>query len=413
MSERVLLVNTVAGKGSVGRLVTGLSKALKERGAETLIAYGRWDPPGGEEAYRIGSDPSVLFHGVMSRITDRHGLYSTAATRAFIKRIEEYAPDIIHLHNVHGYYVNYRLLFSWLKNEYAGKKGHRIIWTLHDCWSFTGHCVHFEYTGCERWKDGCFHCPEKRQYPASFFLDNSRENFRLKKQCFTGIKDLTIVTPSEWLKGKVSESFLGEYPVKCVPTGIDLDCFKKRSSLIREKYGIGDKPLVLGVANPWRERKGFDDFLKLASALEKEAGSDFRIAMIGLNPSQVKVVSRYVNIIPVIKTDSIEEMAEWYSTSDFYVNLTYEDTFPTTNLEALACGTPVITYGAGGSPESLNPECGIVTEVGDIAGVIAAMREFLKRDREDLEKACTARAALYGKAERFGQYLDEVYLEEE
>jgi len=405
MRKRVLLVNTVAGKGSVGRLVTGLSDSLKERGAETLIAYGRWEAPAGQNVYRIGSDIDVGIHGVLSRITDRHGLYSSAATRALIKKIKEFSPDIIHLHNVHGYYVNYELLFSWLKNEYAGKEGHRIIWTLHDCWSFTGHCVHFEYAGCERWRCCCHNCPEKGQYPASLFLDNSKGNYRKKQQSFTGIKDLTLVTPSEWLKEQLKGSFLREYPVKCVPTGIDLDTFKKRASSIREKYGIGDKPLLLGAANPWRERKGFDDFLKLSEAL----GDKAVIAMIGLKGAEVKRVSAYVNIIPVKKTDSIEKMAEWYSASDIYVNLTYEDTFPTTNLEAMACGTPVITYRAGGSPEALTPECGIVTEVGDIAGVIKAAGELLKKDTGETERACRQQAEKYGRAQRFGQYIDEVY----
>ncbi len=406
MSTRVLLINTVAGKGSVGRLVTGLSGALRERGAETLIAYGRWDEPPGERSFRIGSDLSVYVHGALSRITDRHGLYSSAATRKLIRRIEEYKPDIIHLHNVHGYYVNYEILFSYLKEKYLSDEKHRIIWTLHDCWSFTGHCVHFEYARCGRWKTACHDCPEKRQYPGSVFLDNSRENYLLKKKSFSGLKDLTLVTPSEWLKKTVGESFLGGYPVKCVPTGIDLGRFKKCTSGLRKRYGIGEKPLLLGVANPWRERKGFDDFLRLSKAV----GNEMCIAMIGLKPLQCKAVSGYKNIIAIEKTDSIEEMAEWYSESDIYVNLTYEDTFPTTNLEAMACGTPVITYSAGGSPEALTPETGIVTEVGIITRVIDSVRELLRRDRTETEKACINRASEYGAGIRFRQYLDEVYM---
>ncbi|MCR4591344.1 MAG: glycosyltransferase [Lachnospiraceae bacterium] len=405
MSPRVLFINTVAGKGSVGRLVTGLSSCLKERGAETLIAYGRWDAPEGHDSYRIGSDLSVYLHGALSRITDRHGLYSAPATKALIRKTEEYDPDIIHLHNVHGYYVNYEILFDFLKNRYSGRKGRRIIWTLHDCWSFTGHCVHFEYAGCDRWKSDCHDCPEKGQYPKSVLFDASRENYRDKKKSFTGVRDLTLVTPSEWLKSKVRESYLKEYPVKCVPTGIDLSRFRKRPSSIREKYGVGDRPLLLGVANPWRERKGFDDFLKLS----KTVGNEMRIAMIGLSPEQARTASSYVNIIPIIKTDSIEEMAEWYSESDIYVNLTYEDTFPTTNLEALSCGTPVITYRAGGSPESLTSSTGIIKEIGDITGVMDSVRKILQWDRSETEKACFDQAAKYGAELRFNQYINDVY----
>ncbi len=403
--DRVLFLNTVAGKGSVGRIVTGLSTALKERGSESLICLGRWDSPAGHEVYRIGSERDVYIHGALSRLTDRHGLYSSDATKKLTEKIREYDPDIIHIHNVHGYYVNYQLLFSFLKNEYAKKEGHRIIWTLHDCWTFTGHCVHFEYAGCERWKEGCHDCPEKKQYPASLFLDNSRDNYRLKKEAFTGIRNLTIVTPSEWLKDRVKESFLKEYPVYTVPTGIDLKVFKEQKTGIRERYGIGEKTMLLGVANPWRERKGFDDFLKLADA----AGDNTVIAMVGLNKAQVAKTSDHRNIIAVMKTDSIREMAEWYSTADIYVNLTYEDTFPTTNLEAMACGTPVITYRAGGSPEALTEESGIVTEVGDIEGVLKAVRELKERDSKETAESCVEQASRYSLDQMFRRYLVDVY----
>ncbi len=403
--KRVLLMNTVAGKGSVGRIVTGLSTALENRGCDSLICLGRWESPAGHEVYRIGSERDVYIHGALSRLTDRHGLYSVSATKKLIEKIREYDPDIIHIHNVHGYYVNYKELFSFLKNEYALKEGHRIIWTLHDCWAFTGHCVHFEYAGCIRWKEGCHDCPEKKQYPASLLLDNSKENYRLKKRAFTGIKNLTLVTPSVWLKDRVEESFLKEYPVHTVPTGIDLSVFKEQKSTLRERYGIGEKTLLLGAANPWRERKGFDDFLKLADA----AGEDTVIVMVGLNKAQVSRASAHRNIIPVMKTDSIKEMAEWYSAADIYVNLTYEDTFPTTNLEAMACGTPVITYRAGGSPEALTGESGIVTAVGDIGKVLRAVKELKERDSRETALSCIEQASRYSLDKMFSRYLDDVY----
>lgn len=402
---KVLFINTVAGKGSVGRLVTALSSALKEKGAETLIAYGRWDKPEGYDCYRIGSDFSVALHGALSRTTDRHGLFSSSATKELIKKIREYDPDIIHLHNVHGYYVNYDLLFSFLKNEYAKNKAHRIIWTLHDCWSFTGHCVHFEYVRCDRYKEQCHDCPEKKQYPASYFLDASKDNFLKKRKAFTGVCNLTIVTPSDWLKERVGESFLREYPVIRVPTGIDLNTFKKQKTDIRERYGIGEKTLLLGVAAPWRERKGFDDFLKLA-----DAANDAVIAMVGLNKAQAHAAAGHKNIIPVMRTDSVKEMAEWYSAADIYVNLTYEDTFPTTNLEAMACGTPVITYRAGGSPEALNEDTGVIIEVGDIGGVLKAVKELKGRDREKTAESCIKKASMYSRESMYKGYIEEVYI---
>ncbi len=404
MKKRAMLINTVVGKGSVGRIVTGLASALEKRGYETLIAYGRWDAPEGFRSVRIDSTPEILIHGFLSRITDKHGLFSDRATERLIKTIREFDPEIIHLHNLHGYYVNYRILFSFLKNEFVGKGG-RVVWTLHDCWSFTGHCVHFEYAGCDRWKSGCHNCPEKRQYPASFLMDSSESNYNNRRDSFAGIPGLTLVTPSEWLRDRVGESFLKEYPVDVIPTGIDLKVFRPEESSLRDRYGVGGKTLLLGVANPWRERKGFDDFIKLSEAVDE----DTVIVMIGLKPEQIKRLKSCKNIIPLKKTDSLKEMVQWYTAADIYVNLTLEDTFPTTNLEALSCGTPVITYRAGGSPEALDEKTGRVVEKGDISAVMLAVKDILSSDREELKRSCIEKAAEYSADRRFTQYLDEVY----
>jgi len=405
MVQKVLFLNTVAGKGSVGRIVTGIASRLRDRGTDSLIAYGRWEAPENFHTYRIGSDADVYFHGAMSRLTDRHGLYSKKATERLIEKIRQYDPEIIHLHNIHGYYVNYRVLFTYLKNEYSKDPAHRIVWTLHDCWTFTGHCVHFEYAGCDRWKTECFNCPEKLQYPRSFLLDSSRSNYRLKKELFTGVDNLQIVTPSEWLRSRVKESFLKEYPVEIIPTGIDLDVFKPEKSDLRERYGLTGRKILLGVANPWRDRKGFSDFKELAASL----GEDKAVVMIGLNQKQAGIMKEYKNVIPVLKTDSVKEMAEWYSIADIYVNLTQEDTFPTTNIEAMACGTPVITYRAGGSPESLTSETGIVTGENNISSVIKAIDELLSGDMEKTALACRERACDYDSGKRFLSYIENIY----
>ncbi|MBO6149128.1 MAG: glycosyltransferase [Lachnospiraceae bacterium] len=418
-----MFINAVCGSGSTGRIVTGLMDALEEQGVETLAAYGRDTAPLEYNTYRIGSDLDVYVHGILSRITDRHGLYSKAATVALIDKIREFKPDILHLHNIHGYYINYKLLFDYIRNEYRG----RIVWTLHDCWAFTGHCSHFSYIRCDRWRTGCHNCPQKNEYPRSMLMDSSKFNYRLKKELFTGISKLELVTPSEWLLKVAAQSFLGEYPGQAVPTGIDLNTFKWRRSDIRKKYGVGEKPLILGVANPWRERKGYSDFLRLA----REMGADYSFAMIGLRHKDMKGLPQ--NVIGIGHTDSLQEMVEWYSSADIYVNMTKEDTFPTANLEALACGTPVITYDAGGSPESLNDSCGRVVPCGDIEAVKEAVLELLglpmahmgssgtpekalaasaladENVAYDLQQKCRERAELYSSKRRFAQYLEKVY----
>ncbi|MCR5508345.1 MAG: glycosyltransferase [Lachnospiraceae bacterium] len=406
--RRVLLVNTVCGTGSVGRLMTGLYHSLEDYGYECLAAFGRDEAPEDVRGYRIGTDMDMYVHGAMSRLYDRHGFYSLKATQDFVSMIKEYDPDIIHLHNVHGYYLNLEVLFSYLK-----KCGKKIIWTLHDCWSFTGHCSHFEYIGCTKWMNGCFKCEQLREYPKSFGVDNSARNYEDKKRLFTGIDNLTLVTPSEWLKDKVQQSFLKEYPVTVVPTGIDLTQFYPREERmsednliyrIKNHLSLRNKVILLGVANPWRDRKGLVQFKMLAKTL----GDRYAIILVGLNEKQIKELPD--NIIGLSRTDSIDELAALYSMADIYVNLTLEDTFPTTNIEALACGTPVITYKAGGSPESIDETCGEAVDRNSIQGVVAAIDKIQSLKGECYTvQMCLRRAQLYSKEYRFLEYIQNVY----
>lgn len=406
--RKVLLVNTVVGTGSVGRLVEGLYHTLMASGYECLVAYGRGDAPADVRAYRIGTDTDVYIHGAMSRLFDRHGFYSRRATVDFIDMVKEYDPDIIHLHNVHGYYLNLDILFDYLR--VCGKK---IIWTLHDCWTFTGHCSHFEYIGCTKWINGCFKCEQLREYPKSFGTDNSAGNYEDKKLLFTGIDNLTIVTPSQWLKDKVEQSFLKEYPVVVVPTGIDLTQFTPHDENvstgnlvfnIKNDLALRNKTILLGVANPWRDRKGLVQF----DMLSKTLSDKYVIILVGLDDKQMNGLND--GIIGIRKTDSIEELAALYSIADIYINLTLEDTFPTTNLEALACGTPVITYKAGGSPESIDETCGEVVERNSIQGVVAAIDRILgSKGSNYTREMCLRRAQLYSKEYRFLEYIQNVY----
>ena len=406
--RRVLLVNTVCGTGSVGRLVAGLYHTLEAHGYECLVAYGRGEAPADIRAYRIGTDRDVYIHGAMSRLNDRHGFYSRRATLDFIAMIREYDPDIIHLHNIHGYYLNVGVLFTYLK-----KCGKKIIWTLHDCWSFTGHCSHFEYIGCTKWLNGCFKCEQLKEYPKSFGMDSSIQNYKDKKELFTGINDLTIVTPSEWLKDKVRQSFLREYPVVVVPTGIDLmqfypypETLSEDNLIFRIKKGLSlrNKTILLGVANPWRERKGLKQFYMLSKSLSDR----YAIILLGLNEKQIADLPD--GIIGLSRTDSTEELAALYSMADVYVNLTLEDTFPTTNLEALACGTPVVTYKAGGSPESIDETCGEVVDRNSVQGVVAAIEKIKAAGASCYTtEMCLRRAQLYSREYRFLEYIQNVY----
>ena len=396
---RIFYINSILGVGSTGRLIAGLMEELKTRGIESKAAYGRFNAPAGLNSYRILSETAVRLHGAMSRITDRHGLYSAAATRKLIKIIEEFDPALIHVHNVHGYYLHYKVLFDYLRQ--CRKK---LVWTLHDCWAFTGHCTHYQYIGCERWKSACFDCPQKREYPASFVMDASKSNYELKKKLFTGIRGMKLVTPSVWLKEQVEASFLREYEIDVVPTGIDLNTFKKRDSgELKERYKLKGKRVILGVANPWRERKGLYDFLELSKHIDK----DTAIVMIGPGLPAKKRLPENITSIP--KTDSAEEMAKWYSLADVFVNLTCEDTFPTTNIEALACETPVVTYRAGGSMESLNEACGRGVDIGDIQGVLTAMEEIRTSSDSFTADRCRCRAEDFAAKKRFEEYITRIY----
>lgn len=355
---KVLMINSVCGIRSTGRICTDLAAVLEKHGHECKVAYGRETVPTQYQKYaiRLGSTRSVQIDGVKTRLFDNAGFNSKRATKKLIKQMEEYNPDVIHLHNLHGYYINVELLFAYLKT--CGKK---IVWTLHDCWPFTGHCPHFDFIGCEKWKSGCEKCPQKKKYPTSLLLDRSKRNYQKKKHIFTGVPNMTIVTPSAWLAGLVKQSFLREYDVKVIRNGIDTDTFKPTESELRLQYRLQNKEIVLGVASIWDERKGLSDFIKLADMLDKK----YQIVLIGLTDEQCKGLPN--NVLGIKRTNSVKELAQWYSTADVFLNLTYEDNYPTVNLEAQACGTPVVTYATGGSVESVMPVS--VVEKGNLCEI--------------------------------------------
>lgn len=365
---KYLFINSVAGFGSTGRIAAEKCRELIRQGHDCVLAYGR-DKANCDDlkTIQIGTPLDYKLHGVMTRIFDSHGFGSVSATRRFLEEVKRYDPDVIWLHNIHGYYINLELLFDYLHS--CGKK---IYWTLHDCWSFTGHCAYFDFAGCGRWKTGCHHCPQKKTYPASLLLDGSKRNFEKKKALFTGIPDLTLITPSRWLADLVGESYLREYPVKVVYNTINTDIFKPTPGDFRKKHGLEEKFLLLGVASVWEERKGLRDFVKLAELVDDGC----KIVLVGLTPEQAKTIPESILALP--RTNSPRELAEIYSAADVLVNPTYEDNYPTVNLEARSCGTRVICYDTGGSRETLGEE-DILLPKGDVQAIWLSVQQQRER----------------------------------
>lgn len=396
---KIWMINSVCGTGSTGRICTDIAQCLRENGHDCKIAYGRGTVPERYQTYaqRIGSALGVCAHGAAARLFDCAGFASRMATERLIKQIEAYDPDVIHLHNLHGYYLDVQTLFSYLKRA---KKP--VVWTLHDCWALTGHCAHFAAAGCEKWKTQCFACAEKRRYPASLLLDRCREHYRRKKELFSGLENLTLVTPSRWLRGVLSESFLKDYPAVVIPNGIDTAVFHPVCDDVRARLCLPDKKLVLGVAAVWNERKGFADMLRLAQLL----GEGYCVVLVGLLPRRCGALG--ANVKTIRYTASAETLAALYTAAEVLVNPTYEDTYPTVNLEAQACKTPVITYRTGGSVESAHPSG--VTAQGDIEAVAAKIRAGGLTCRRDLRLDCRPMArrylALYERVTGWGRACD-------
>ncbi|MFY9297169.1 MAG: glycosyltransferase [Caldicoprobacterales bacterium] len=389
---KVLQINSVCGIGSTGRIATDIHNMLIEQGHESYIAYGRDLPRNCDNAIRIGNKIDNYAHVLLTRLFDKHGFGSIKATEEFIKKVEEIDPDVIHLHNIHGYYINIEVLFDYLKE--ADKP---VIWTLHDCWAFTGHCAYFDYVGCEKWKTGCYDCPEKKSYPSSRLLDKSKQNYLKKKEIFTGVKNMTIVTPSSWLAELVRESFLGECPVKVINNGIDLKIFKPTKSNFREKYNIEDKFIILGVANVWDRRKGFDYFIELSKLIK----IDEIIVMVGLTEKQKRSLPD--NIIGITRTNDVNELVEIYTAADYFLNPSLEETMGLVTVEALACGTPVIVSNSTAVPEVVNEKCGKIVLDNSTKGFYSAI---VNNDRDFSSIECIKQAQKYDKQKMYKKYLN-------
>ncbi len=357
---KLLLINTVVSFASTARVVNDIAREYEQKGYEVKIAYGRDMKTRNinRNYVRIGKDMDVYWHVLYTRLTDKHGLASVKATKEFLKWADEYDPDIVWLHNAHGYYINYEMLFEWIKS----RPQMQVKWTLHDCWAFTGHCAYYTDLNCDKWQNGCHDCPQRGAYPGSF-ADNSRDNYMRKKLAFQGVPNMTIVTPSQWLADEVKKSFLTEYPVEIRYNSINRDVFKPSESSFRAEHGLEDKIMVLGVANIWEKRKGLDDFIKLAKMLDQRNDQipddsnekKYKVVLVGLTQKQIGALEKDgASILVLPRTSSAQELAQIYTAADVFVNMTREDNYPTVNLEAEACGTPVISYDTGGCKETIS-----------------------------------------------------------
>ena len=395
--KKVLIINVSANSGSTGRIAENIGRTAIANGFDSYFAYGRIARDSQCKLIRIGSDKDIRWHGLQSRIFDNQGFASTKATQLFVEKIKRIQPDIINIHNIHGYYANIDVLLNYLATTNIP-----VVWTLHDCWNFTGHCAFFDYAGCDRWKTHCHHCPRKKGYPSSYVFDSSSKNYEKKKALFGRMHNLHFVTPSQWLADLTKESFLSQFPVHVINNGLDLSVFKPIvNERTKSKMGIqlGQK-VILGVASVWHKRKGLDDFIQLAKALPEH-----KVVLVGLTEKQVKELPQ--GMVGVTRTENTRELAELYSMADVFVNPTYADNFPTTNIEALACGTPVVTYMTGGSPEAVSENTGMIVEKGNIESLIISVKRILSYDRGTIGIECRKRAEqLYDQNKLFQDYIN-------
>lgn len=353
--KKILQINVLNETGSTGRIMQNISKVLEQSGKyEVYTAYG-YGKANVSNSIKIGNRFDYIVHNVCSKVFCAQGHFSKKPTRKLIEEIEKEQIDLIHLHNIHGNYLNYPLLFAYIR-----KRKLPVIWTLHDCWAFSGKCVYFDACNCLKWQEECKHCPILNEYPKSFFIDRVQKDYNVKKHIFSQVRNMYFVSPSEWLASNFKKSFLKNYPIYVINNGININEFFEVDSDLRKDYALDKKKVVLGVASPWSKRKGLGDFIELSKKLNDE----YAIVLIGVSEKDKKMLPH--NIVTISRTDSVKELAQWYSTADVFVNPTYEDNFPTVNLEALACNTPIVTYDTGGSVEVVTTETGLICKKGDI-----------------------------------------------
>lgn len=390
---KVFQINTTCN-GSTGKIARAISSVLAKSGHECFFAYGisHCDD---KNTMKLSSWFEAHLHDQLSKITGKQGYFSVYKTFKLVNKMKEEDPDIIHIHNLHGNYLCLPVLFRYLKKSRA-----KVVITMHDCWLFTGRCAYFTFVKCDKWKTGCGDCPLWGVYPISYFLDRTKKCYKDKQKWLLGISDrLTLITPSEWLAGLVKQSFLKDCPVFVINNGIDLELFKPEPGSFRKDHSIADdQHIILGVALIWERRKGLDVFEWLAENLP----DGYQIVLVGTSDEDDRHLPDH--IISIHRTNNQKELAEIYAAADVFVNPTREDNFPTTNIEAIACGTPVITFDTGGSPEIIDESCGCVVDVDDLAALKDAVINTCE-NRPFSKEACLARSKKYDMNDRYNDYL--------
>ena len=411
---RVLQINTrYKYGGSTGRIAYDIKNISESNDIEAYCAYGfefvAMDEPG---TMRIESALELTVSKVRSRIFGVHGFYSEFATRKLLGWIDELQPDVIHLHNIHNHYVNCRMLFDYIK-----ARNIPVVWTLHDCWSFTGHCAYFDYSGCDRWKTECHSCPCKGDYPYAWFSAGAKKAWNKKKDVFCGVDNLVLCPPSRWLGELVRESFLKEYPVRVINNGVDVELFKPMTDLdeVRIRYGLAGKTVYLAMMNILEKRKG----ISCLKAIPERLADDEILVIVGLSDKDRAYFPREKCMI-INRTDSIAELVSLYNIASCFINTTLEDNFPTTNIEALSCGTPVVTFKTGGSSECVE-DCeelkaegsvtwssvGAVVPQGDVDSMLKAARTFRDGGKSHYIEPCRHKAMeRYNKNTQYLKYID-------
>ncbi len=396
--KKILQINSCVNNGSTGYIAEQIGQVILSQGWESIISYGRKSKQSKSRLLKIGNSLSVILHGLETRLFDNHGFSSRYSTQKFINEIKKIKPDLIHIHNIHGYYINMEELFHFLEESELP-----VVWTLHDCWPFTGHCAHFTAIDCNKWKTHCFKCPQKRSYPCSLLLDRSNRNFYFKKKIFTSIKKLTIVTVSNWLNSVVQESFLSSFPTITINNGIDVNIFKNTgdSERIRTKYGIGNKFMLLALATSWSDQKGLNDYIRLSTIIS----IDTVIVLVGLTKSQQKELPKKIICIP--RTNNIDELVQLYSAADVTLNLSAEETFGLTTVEGFSCGVPGIVYNCTASPELITSDTGFIVDKGDVYGILEAINTIKSTGKLKFSQFCRDRAVtLYNSQDRYMEYIN-------
>lgn len=349
---KVIQINSVYGIGSTGRIAKDLQNYLNDHGivAKTIYGYGKGDYP---NTYKMQSILELKANIALGRLTGHHGNYNYFPTVKALKYLLGEKPDIIHLHNIHGYFINVPLLFKIIKKYQIP-----VVWTFHDCWPFTGHCCYFDDYSCDRWESGCDKCPAWGDEYSIILGDRSKLNWIEKKELFSGLEHCILVSPSQWLADFFPRSFLNSYPARVIHNGIDTSAFRPLCSNVKKNLNIEQKKMILGIAPNLDGAKGGRFMLELARKL----GDNYAVVILSLITKEKLPDNVYV--LP--RTDNVTDLARIYSAADVFINPTIHDNFPTVNLEATACGTPVITFDTGGSPEGIRQDMGEVVEKGNI-----------------------------------------------